>query len=75
MNDLKPCPFCDGIARIREMPTFVHVGCDSCHAAGPAHRTLEQAVAAWNRRVPQSRLAAQLRECAETLGADRIDEH
>ena len=74
MNELKPCPFCDGNPHVFHWPKLFNVGCKSCHAEGPACRTQEKAIAMWNRRAPQGRLTAQLRECAETLGADQIDE-
>lgn len=56
MVDLKPCPFCgspseffDGWARVR---------CPECGALGSAHRTRDEAIAAWNNRTPLTDHAA-----------------
>ncbi len=82
MADLKPCPFCGG-ARIFVEPdeygsggqwvTPIHVGCSVCKAEQTGE-TKAEAFERWNHRAPDPRLAAQLRECADTLGADQIDE-
>lgn len=86
MNDLKPCPFCGTPATIS--PIYgdwwrlraPHK--DGCFFPHDHEMTVPQdddskawLIQVWNRRAPDARLAAQLRECADTLGADRIDEH
>lgn len=81
MADLKPCPFCGSKAfatyKTDEDDDIRRhsVHCIARCGAQIGGRYSEQsAVNAWNRRAPDARLAAQLRECAETLGADQIDE-
>lgn len=57
--DLKPCPFCgsdmDGFVTGFDGSTHesghLFIECD-CGAMGPRGRTIEEAVAAWNRRAP-----------------------
>lgn len=48
-----PCPYCgakDGQRLKRVWKTWWFVGC-TCTAAGPARKTREEAVAAWNERM------------------------
>ncbi|CAB3643315.1 hypothetical protein LMG26685_02151 [Achromobacter mucicolens] len=85
MADLKPCPFCGSEAfatyktddddDIRRHSVHCRGRCGAQMGGScVTHYSEESAVNAWNRRTPDARLAAQLRECAETLGADQIDE-
>lgn len=84
MADLKPCPFCgsEAFATYKTGDDDIRrhsVHCrDRCGAQMGSrfvgHYSEESAVNAWNLRASEERLAAQLRECAETLGADQIDE-
>lgn len=47
-QELRPCPFCGGDASIHE---FADVpDCGGCHALGPVADTVDDAIAAWNRR-------------------------
>ena len=52
---LLPCPFCGdehpGIWK-SEMTRIAFVSCTDCRAESHHHRTVTQAVAAWNRRTP-----------------------
>jgi len=85
MNDLKSCPFCGSKAfatyktddddDIRRHSVHCRARCGA-QVGGSlvSHYSEESAVNAWNRRAPDARLTAQLRECADTLGADQIDE-
>lgn len=79
MADLKPCPFCgENDPEIEHIEgTILHpayfVKCGPCGAQAPWSDKGDH-VDMWNCRAPDTRLAAQLRECAETLGADQIDE-
>jgi len=84
MNELKPCPFCgsEAFATYKTGDDDIRrhsVHCrDRCGAQMGSrfvgHYSEESAVKAWNLRASEERLAAQLRECAETLGAAQIDE-
>ncbi|MFD4837701.1 Lar family restriction alleviation protein [Achromobacter sp. NPDC058515] len=84
MPDLKPCPFCGSEAfatfktgddDIRRHSVHCRERCGAQMGSRVVgHYSEESAVNAWNRRSPDAHLAAQLRECAETLGADQIDE-
>lgn len=64
---LKPCPFC-GSDRIvprdrNEHCDYFLLYCHSCNAEGPNGRTLDEAIAAWNRRA----VPADVREAAERI--------
>ena len=61
MTKLLPCPFCDGKARFipRSKSSdpidhyhWAYVECDECSASTCFGKTDEEAIAAWNRRVP-----------------------
>lgn len=52
---MKPCPFCEGSAKLEPMPNALHwwrVRCGDFHCGGTtwAMQGPELAVAAWNRR-------------------------
>lgn len=53
---LKPCPFCGEKPRLREAPPHTYqlslCSCD-CGRAFAGGKTLEEAVADWNRRAPE----------------------
>ena len=56
-TELKPCPFCGGKARLHEIASTYHVlwryvMCDNCLTSNDNYSTEEEAIAAWNRRVP-----------------------
>ena len=54
--NLLPCPFCGWPAWLRESGTGWVVKCgDGCEAMTWPRKTKEEAVAAWNQRVPISR--------------------
>lgn len=78
---LKPCPFCGGEATvyyapgndIAGIPCF-GVACDNCKTmigtvkdgATDFYRTPQEAVEAWNTRLPMDRIVEQLEEASET---------
>lgn len=52
-NKLKPCPFCGGKASVKDyLKVKYAVGCDTggCLASLFPYDTIEEAIAAWNRR-------------------------
>ena len=54
MTDLRPCPFCGGVADAvipNEFPRYWVVQCDLCGAKGSIQKGLDGAVNAWNTRV------------------------
>jgi Lar family restriction alleviation protein len=62
-QELRPCPFCGGDASIHE---FADVpDCGGCHALGPVADTVDDAIAAWNRRSSD--------EQAEVVGPQTIE--
>ena len=57
MAELKPCPFCGGVARLKYRPPVCAVVCKKCGAMSDTfcdeHEEMDskkQAVEAWNRR-------------------------
>lgn len=85
MAELKPCPFCGCSPFIMPVARDWWRLCADHHEEcifPEDHRIdvpqvpeqLELLIRDWNRRTPDASLTAQLRECAETLGADQIDE-
>ena len=49
MTELKPCPFCGGVAKILEHYWDVEVYCIECQASNRGDSKAE-AIEAWNRR-------------------------
>ena len=49
-DELLPCPFCGGEARIITAAGESWVLCDECKATTEAHTSRQIAIAAWNRR-------------------------
>jgi hypothetical protein len=51
MSDLKPCPFCDGQAKIKRCGSgYFRVVCDQCKIGTSHCATIESAVEKWNKR-------------------------
>ena len=57
MEELKPCPFCGGRAKINSRPTSLYcegrayqVQCTFCGATIPEFWNQESVIKAWNRR-------------------------
>ena len=72
--ELKPCPFCgckDIIIR-REDYNLFGANCNDCGAEGSYCDTKEEAVEAWNKRVPQSDLLKACQIALDALGCDRV---
>lgn len=61
MEELKPCPFCNGKSEIIDTGnhyprTFYRiVCCSSCAVQGKFYDTEEEAIEAWNRRATNER--------------------
>jgi len=59
-EELKPCPFCGGRAKLWYDDTAGYMGCKSdsyvycgcCQATGSYKKSDEEAIAAWNERKP-----------------------
>ena len=51
-DELKPCPFCDGEAKIFTfgLERYRTIGCSKCGVQLPVYETIEQAIKAWNNR-------------------------
>lgn len=63
-DDLKPCPFCGGTAkvhitsgyeqvenRIKRSDVFYSVECDKCYSKTMQHAMLDYVVGIWNKRI------------------------
>lgn len=51
MDELKPCPFCGGEAKVQRFPHNYAVYCTECYASTIQFKpTDKEAVEAWNRR-------------------------
>lgn len=51
MNELKPCPFCGGEAKLYKAKSWeIFVECTSCHTDSAIFYDVEKAIEAWNRR-------------------------
>lgn len=65
MAELKPCPFCDGEAEMRNpwtSNTNYYVECYECGCTTAIFDTPEKAVEAWNRRADSPHCGADMRE-------------
>lgn len=56
-QELKPCPFCGGVARVKRNGFRYKAKCQTCYANGPEFEQMprmpsakEKCVTAWNRR-------------------------
>ena len=69
MNELLPCPFCGGAARLVNYNGIHYVDCDKC-SIQPGNDSLsskEVAVAAWNRRAPSPGYLAGIEAAAKWI--------
>ena len=54
MTELRKCPFCGGEASIYvAYDDGYYVCCDECGCGLPVYNTEQEAIEAWNKRVPQ----------------------
>lgn len=69
-EELKPCPFCGGVAKIMRPPyggSYAWVQCQGeCLTESPGANSVESAIADWNRRSP-SPLADRLADALMAL--------
>lgn len=62
-NNLKPCPFCGGKARLKSSHGFNNVSCGNCGAEYPvSFDTRKEAAAAWNNRPLEDELHGKIGE-------------
>jgi Lar family restriction alleviation protein len=59
MSNLKPCPFCGGVAKLKA-PGYEHyspcwVKCTQCGAEGPTKSSEEKAEKGWNERAQEDK--------------------
>lgn len=50
---LKPCPFCGASAHADHDGWIAFIVCNGCHAESGAQDTIDDAIAAWNRRTQE----------------------
>ena len=60
MEELKPCPFCDGNAEIEQSGTIWHIYCTNDGSHGHYinnYLSMEESVASWNDRYERTKEA------------------
>ena len=62
MEELRKCPFCGGEATMAGRVCAYWIDCTKCHGESGLYSTVEDAIAAWNRRVTQN---IGKKECCE----------
>lgn len=48
---IKPCPFCGGKAKFKNVPSWYWLGCVDCKVETETYPSEEEAIAIWNKRV------------------------
>lgn len=74
VEELRPCPFCGGAASVitdHETAT-AYVMCETCDACGGRRETPANAIAAWNTRAPDPRIAELEAEVARLKLSERV---
>lgn len=56
MEELKPCPFCGGEAKIFTPTISTYIMCKECKASTNLYSQSEEAIEAWNRRYNDGRI-------------------
>lgn len=75
-NELKPCPFCGGEARITDVFGRTGIVCKDCFAEmrGYLDMTPEEMTRYWNTRKPMDRIVEQLEsQCSKTVSIGRCN--
>lgn len=70
MDELKPCPFCNGTHSINVINFFTRDSyrkCDICGAEAPEAKKTEEAAKVWNTRPAEDALKAELDKCKKVL--------
>lgn len=65
MDNLKPCPFCGGEAKVIENNSYTDIHsviCKNCFTESDRYQTQEKAIEAWNTRKPIEKILDELSE-------------
>ena len=63
MEELKPCPFCGGEAKIFTPTISTYIMCKECKASTNLYSQSEEAIEAWNRRANAAVEVVRCKDC------------
>lgn len=70
MEELKKCPFCGGDAKLIGNKNH-WVFCKGCLGESQTFETVEEAIKAWNNRIPTERIVERLEERIDSIELER----